>query len=426
MGAQDLTWTLDHIRQHIANRLPLGSLFNIGGIEASFLRPAPTPKLTALAAARRAGRRMSGAELRGTDPAGGRLVSHPSTASLAQAGQASGRQPPWHVYCVTLARCVQPVRSAAETMTLTATALPAASRAVRAVARPPALTGGQWFGLLLLLPAAGFLLAFFIVPAVTLFGYSVLTQRPDGVVTLPLTLAHFRHFLGTELYTHVLWSTLRMAAITAALAALLGYPVALVMVRSNALVMRIMTIVVIAPLIVSVVVRTYGWQLLLANSRTGVVNWMLLSLGIVHQPIRILYSETAVIIGSLHVFLPMMVLPLASALAKINPQLQDAARTLGAPAWRVFGRVTLPLSLPGLAVGFTLVFSLTASSYVTPAILGGTSAQMLGNLIEQQITAVYDWPFGAAVAVVLVATVLGINLTSTWFFERRRNAMDAA
>jgi putative spermidine/putrescine transport system permease protein len=247
----------------------------------------------------------------------------------------------------------------------------------------------------------------------------VLTQGADGVVTLPLTLSHFEHFFGTTLYTHVLTSTLRMAAITAGLAAIFAYPVAVVMVRSNALVMRVITIIVIAPLIVSVVVRTYGWELLLANSRTGVVNWILLSLGIIHQPMRILYSETAVIIGSLHVFLPMMVLPLVSALAKINPELHDAARTLGAPAWKVFWRVSLPLSLPGLAVGFTLVFSLTASSYVTPAILGGTSAQMLGNLIEQQIAAVYDWPFGATVAVVLVATVLAINGASTWFFERR-------
>jgi putative spermidine/putrescine transport system permease protein len=314
---------------------------------------------------------------------------------------------------------VQSVRSTTETMTVTATVFSPASSAVRATQGLPLLSRGQLAGILLLLPAAGFLLAFFLVPALTLFAYSVLTQRADGVVALPLTVSHFQHFFGTSLYTHVLFSTLRMAAVTAAIAAVLGYPVALVMVRSNAMVMRIMTIVVIAPLIVSVVVRTYGFELLLANTRTGVVNWILLSLGIIHQPIRILYTETAVIIGSLHVFFPMMVLPLASALSKINPQLEDAARTLGAPSWRVFWRVSLPLSLPGLAVGFTLVFSLTASSYVTPAILGGTGAQMLGNLIEQQIAAVYDWPFGATVALVLVATVIGINLASTWFFERR-------
>jgi putative spermidine/putrescine transport system permease protein len=316
-------------------------------------------------------------------------------------------------------RPVQPVRSIIETMAVTATVPASAARALEAAPSTKLLSRTQLAGLLLLLPATGFLLAFFIVPALTLFAYSVLTQRVDGVVALPLTLSHFGHFFGTSLYTHVLFSTLRMAAITAAVAALLGYPVAFVMVRSNALVMRIMTIVVIAPLIVSVVVRTYGWQLILANGRTGVVNWILLSLGLIHQPIQIMYTETAVIVGSLHVFLPMMVLPLASALAKINPELEDAARTLGAPSWLVFWRVSLPLSLPGLAVGFTLVFSLTASSYVTPAILGGTGAQMLGNLIEQQIAAVYDWPFGATVAFVLVATVLAINLASTWFFERR-------
>jgi putative spermidine/putrescine transport system permease protein len=307
-------------------------------------------------------------------------------------------------------------------MTVTARIFPFASLALPIRSRVPSLSRAQLAGLLLLLPATGFLLAFFVVSALTLFAYSVLTQRADGVVALPLTLSHFQHFFSTSLYTHVLFSTLRMAAVTAALAALLGYPVAMVMVRGNAMVVRIMTIIVIAPLIVSVVVRTYGWQLLLANTRTGVVNWILLSLGIIHQPIRILYTETAVIIGSLHVFFPMMVLPLASALAKINPQLEDAARTLGAPSWRVFWRVSLPLSLPGLAVGFTLVFSLTASSYVTPAILGGTSAQMLGNLIEQQIAAVYDWPFGATVAFVLVATVLAINMASTWFLERRNRA----
>ncbi len=307
-------------------------------------------------------------------------------------------------------------------MTATATILPSVAETGHRGRSPFMLSREQAIGVLLLLPASGFLLAFFVAPAVTLFAYSVLTQRADGVVTVPFTLTHLTHFFATPLYTHVLISTLRMAAVTAALAALLGYPVALVMIRSRPAVMRVMTLIVIAPLIVSVVVRTYGWQLILANNRTGVLNWVLMSLGLIDHPIQVMYTEIAVIIGSLHVFFPMMVLPLVSALSKINPQVLDAARTLGAPAWRVFWRVSLPLSLPGLAVGFTLVFSLTASSYVTPAILGGTGAQMLGNVIEQQIMAVYDWPFGAAVALVLVATVLAINLLSTWFLEKGRRA----
>ena len=126
------------------------------------------------------------------------------------------------------------------------------------------------------------------------------------------------------------------------------------------------------------------------------------------------------VIGSLHVFFPMMVLPLASALGKIDPRLEDAARTLGATAWRTFRRITLPLSLPGLAVGCTLVFSLTAGSFVTPAILGGTGAQMLGMLVDQQILVVYDWPFGATVATVLVAIVLAVNIVSMRVLDRRR------
>jgi biotin synthase len=139
------------------------------------------------------------------------------------------------------------------------------------------------------------------------------------------------------------------------------------------------------------------------------LNWILMTLHIVDAPVSILYTEKAVVIGSLHVFFPMMVLPLASALGKIDPNLEDAARMLGAPWWKVFLRVTLPLSLPGFVAGFTLVFSLTAGSFVIPAILGGASALMLGNLIEQQIFVVYDWPFGAAIALVLVGVVLAVN-----------------
>jgi putative spermidine/putrescine transport system permease protein len=281
-------------------------------------------------------------------------------------------------------------------------------------------------GATLILPALAFLLIFFIIPAITLLADSVLTQDARGMPRWPLTLQHYAHFFGTPLYSHVLMTTLRISLLTAILATLLGYPVALVMARSHPAITRIVTIITIAPLIVSVVVRTYGWQLILGNSRTGILNWCLISLGLIQTPLRLLYSETAVVIGSLHVFLPMMVLPLASALGRIDTCLEEAARTLGAPSWRVFRRITLPLSLPGLAVGFTLVFSLTAASFVTPAILGGTSAQMLGNLIEQQILVVYDWPFGAAIATVLVAIVLGINLVSMRALEGRRPPLPLA
>jgi putative spermidine/putrescine transport system permease protein len=271
----------------------------------------------------------------------------------------------------------------------------------------------------LLLPSLLFLAVFFALPALGLVSYSFLTQSPQGTVGLPFTLEHYRHFFGTPLYSRVLLTTLRISLCTTAVAVLLAYPVALVMSRSAPLVRRVITMIVIAPLIVSVVVRTYGWELILGNGPTGILNWLLLATGIAKTPVRLLYTETAVIIGSLHVFFPMMVLPLASALGKIDPALEDAARTLGANPWRAFCRITLPLSLPGLGVGCALVFSLTAGSFVTPAILGGTGAQMLGMLVDQQILVVYDWPFGATVASVLVAIVLIVNILSHRVLSRR-------
>lgn len=277
----------------------------------------------------------------------------------------------------------------------------------------------------LLLPSLVFLAMFFAFPAVGLLACSFLTQAPDGTVGLPLTLEHYRHFFGTPLYSHVLLTTLRISLVTTGVAMALGYPVALVMVRTSPLVNRILTTIVIAPLIVSVVVRTYGWQLILANGKTGILNWLLLATGLARSPVKLLYTETAVVIGSLHVFYPMMVLPLASALGRIDPRIEDAARTLGATSWRIFRRITAPLSLPGLAVGATLVFSLTAGSFVTPAILGGNSAQMLGMLVDQQILVVYDWPFGATVATVLVAIVLTVNVVSFRALNLRRTARTA-
>jgi putative spermidine/putrescine transport system permease protein len=273
----------------------------------------------------------------------------------------------------------------------------------------------------LAIPMLVFLSYFFFYPAIGLLFSSIQTQNSKGIIGPPFTLAHYARLIDVDLYARVFWNTLRISVITSLLATVLAYPVALVMVKSRPIVTRIITLIVIAPLIVSVVVRGYGWQLILTNGPKGMLNWILMTLHIVDAPVAILYTEKAVIIGSLHVFFPMMVLPLASALGKIDPNLEDAARMLGAPWWKVFLRVTLPLSMPGFVAGFTLVFSLTAGSFVIPAILGGASAIMLGNLIEQQIFVVYDWPFGAAIALVLVGVVLAVNGFSMWLLEGRRH-----
>jgi putative spermidine/putrescine transport system permease protein len=271
--------------------------------------------------------------------------------------------------------------------------------------------------IMLLAPAVLFFVIVFVVPVGLMIRYSFYQQTTTGDLTASATLANYVRLASVDLYRTVVLTTLRVSAWTTLIAMLLAYPLALVMVRGNALIGRALTVIVIAPMLINVVVRTYAWRIILANGENGVLNWSLAHFGL--GPVQLLYTEWAIIIGSVHVFLPMMVLPLSAALGKINPAVEEAAATLGASSWSVFRRVTLPLSVPGLAVGCTLVFSLTASSFVTPALLGGNFAKMLGTLVEEQILTVFDWPFGAAIATLLTAMVMVVDLGSVWLVERR-------
>jgi len=288
----------------------------------------------------------------------------------------------------------------------------------RPLERLAALVGTrQGIALLLLVPTLLFLVAFFVVPIANMVKYSFYTQTPDGSMVARFTLENYGRFFRGELYRHVLWVTLRISLFTTLAAIVLGYPTALVMVRADPRLARAIAIVVISPLLVNVVIRTYGWRIIL--NRSGVINWLLLRAGLTTEPVDILYNEFAIVVGSLHVFFPLMVLPLAAALGRIDVSLEESARTLGANGLQVFRRVTLPLSLPGLAAGVSLVFSLTASSFVTPSLLGGEFAKMLGTLVQEEILAVFNWPFGAAIATVLMALVLVIVLVYLRIVESR-------
>ncbi|TCK30381.1 putative spermidine/putrescine transport system permease protein [Ancylobacter aquaticus] len=269
----------------------------------------------------------------------------------------------------------------------------------------------------LLGPVVVFFLAVFIIPVGLMVRYSFLQQMPDGTLSDTFTLANYIRLGAVDLYRNVIITTLRISLFTTIGAMLLAYPLALVIARGPALIGRAITVLVIAPLLVNVVVRAYGWRIILGNGNSGVLNWALSSIGL--GPVEILYTEWAVIIGSMQVFLPMMVLPLAAAIGRIDPAVEDAARTLGGSSLAVFRRVTLPLSVPGLGVGCTLVFSLTASSFILPALLGGSFTKMLGTLVEEQILTVFDWPFGAAIATAMVLIVMAINLAYMALIERR-------
>ena len=277
-------------------------------------------------------------------------------------------------------------------------------------------------GLALLLPALAFLVVFLVLPSLILLGYSVLTQSQTGDIGLPLTLGSYERLIFSAAYRRVVILTLRVAFFTSLFTALLAYPAAMVIAYGKPVFSRITMILVVAPLVVSVIVRTYGWQLLLGNSATGGLNWVLHALGAGAAPVQVMYSEWAVVIASVHVFLPLMVLPLSASLGRINPSLNEAARMLGAPAWRAFLRVTLPLSMPGS--GGRPHHRVFAHRRILrdAANLGGTRGLMLGVLLEQQINTAFDWPMAAAIAAVMVTIALVANVGVGWLSERHAAA----
>ncbi len=262
-------------------------------------------------------------------------------------------------------------------------------------------------GTLLVLPAVLFLAAFFIVPNAILIAVSVLARMDAGVLQVGFNFDNYVRAFSVDLYWMVLLRTLRLGFAAAVVSAILAYPLAIAITQGG-IFGRIVTLVVVTPLLVNVVIRSYAWSQLL--SRQGALNWALTNLGLAESPPQLLYTEWAVLIASVHVFLPFIVLPLAAAIGAIAPEIAQAARLAGANRGRVFLRVILPLSVPGLAVGLSLVFSLTAAAYVTPQILGGNFSPLIGTLIHQQVLVLNDWPFGAALATLLIIAVLMTNL----------------
>ncbi|WP_170984763.1 ABC transporter permease [Roseomonas sp. AR75] len=271
-------------------------------------------------------------------------------------------------------------------------------------------------GWLLAIPAVLFLLLCFVAPVAQTLWLGFGARTDAGVMTYGFTFENYRRAFATDLYWRILLRTAKMATWAACVAAIVGFPLAWVVARGRPWLSRLVTLTLVTPLLVNVVVRSYGWSAIL--SRNGLISWTLGGLGI-EDPPSILYTEAAVLIASVHVFLPFMVLPLAGAIARIPPSAEQAATIAGAGPVQRFWRIILPLSLPGLAVGLPLVFSLTAAAYVTPQILGGNFSPLLGTLIQQQVLTLHDWPFGAALSTLLVAMVLAVNLVFIGIVGRR-------
>ncbi|SCB62264.1 mannopine transport system permease protein [Rhizobium aethiopicum] len=225
-----------------------------------------------------------------------------------------------------------------------------------------------------------------------------------SVMAPEFTLEYYQRIVTEPLYADVLLRTLQTGAIVTAASLLLGYPVAFLMARAKGKTAMIVAAAVFVPLWTSVLVRSYAWIVLL--QRNGIVNGLFIETGVITSPLKLLYTEGAVILAMTHVLMPFMILPICNALRTIPAEYSQAARNLGAGPMGAFMRVTLPLGLPGIFAGCVMCFILAIGFYITPALVGGPGALMMATLIGQQTIVLLDWPFAAALATVLLTTTL--------------------
>ncbi len=261
-------------------------------------------------------------------------------------------------------------------------------------------------GLGLLSPALLLLLAVFVAPVALMVPTSFRPYVPGQGIGEGWTAEHYARLVADPFYLEILGRTLGLGTTVTALTLLSGYPLAYALARSRARARGWLVVLVVFPLLLNLVVRSFGWIALLANR--GVVNETLLALGWIEALVRLLFNFTGLLIGLTHVFLPFMVLVLASAIQNVDERLEEAVHVLGANRAVAFLRVTLPLTLPGILSGSILVFVLTISALVTPGLLGGPTYKVMSTLIFDEFLQLLNWPAGSAMAVALTAIVLGL------------------
>ena len=254
----------------------------------------------------------------------------------------------------------------------------------------------------LLLPAGAWLGIFFAIPLGIVASYAVRPRHLLGGVYPGWTLTHLQR-LAEPLYLVVLERSVLLALAATLLALLVSYPIALVIVRAVRW-RSLLLFLVVLPFWTSFLVRTYATIFLLRD--TGIINQLLLAAGVIHEPLRMLYTPGAVLFGLVTGFVPFMVLPIYASLEKLDPALLEAAEALGATEWRRFVRVTWPLSLPGVAAGSLLVFVPALGSFLTSDLLGGAKVELIGNLVQNQFTSARNWPFGSALSLLLLLVLM--------------------
>ncbi|MBE1297506.1 ABC transporter permease [Phycobacter azelaicus] len=256
---------------------------------------------------------------------------------------------------------------------------------------------------ILLSPALTAVTLLLFVPLLFILVYSFWLRTATGADVAGFHLDNWEEALTDPFYRDILISTLRIAAITTVACALMGYPSAYFIARSQGN-KAVLLLLLMLPFWISYIIRTMSWINILGVS--GALNSALMAMGIINEPIQMLYNEVTVILGLVHFLLPFMILNIFVSLDGIDTNLENAANSLGATKWQAFLQVTLPLSLPGLAAGGLLCFVLGAGTYITPLVLGGPRDAMFANLVFEAIITQLNWPLGSALSLMLLA-VLG-------------------
>jgi putative spermidine/putrescine transport system permease protein len=265
-------------------------------------------------------------------------------------------------------------------------------------------------------PATFIIAAGLLIPIAILFRYSLNKFVPRLMMVDAVTLENYVKFFSDRYYLGVFFTTVKVALICTVFCLVLGFPLAYVLARTRTRFKNVLLMLVILPLFVGNAVRAAGWMTLFGSK--GLINVALIRVGLTAEPVDIMFTEGAVIVGIIAVNLPFMVLTLQSVIESIDRSVEEAAFSLGAAPWQMFWRVLWPLALPGIVAGIILTFILGMNAYATPVLLGGPEFKMMAPLVFGQMQ-LGNWPFGAAVSFVLMVTTLVLTAAAGYRLQRR-------
>ena len=293
------------------------------------------------------------------------------------------------------------------------------------LARGPSRTGvlSRWlfrrqqrYAWLLLVPVLTILVPLFLFPLAVLLRNSLNWDDPSAIMVADFSFANYARILTDGYYAGLFGNSMLIAAAVAVITLVIGYPFAYYLVRWAGERRNLLLWIIYTPLIVSVITRVFGWMIITADS--GLINTVLIALGVTEGPVHILFEVSGMVIGMVHRYLPLMILPLANSIAKIDVRILLASTSLGAGSAATFARVIVPLSLPGIFAGLQLVIAVVLSDFVLPTLLGTTRFRMLAPAIYDEAIANVRWANSAAMAILMVALVVLVLLSMNLVLRR--------